>query len=253
MWDVCPPCVCCLQVPWLPWAEQLQDKHTHRHRPTVHTPPQTMGFKEERKLAARMTPWQETLLGKKTHRATMAQNKEALWQPQKKESEWSITRSYAQNWDDGRARSPASRPKNVRMQGRIPTVRENRPLERRAADTAWDDTAKENQWETSKTWHWSTLYACKARREAPNWHYANVYGHSRPYGWHPSHMMSCLYAKSNIDIKIPGRSVIQKTDHTNDTTPQTQAGTVLPTWAKEKPLPLTHPKGPVPEQPSPLH
>jgi len=43
-----------------------------------------MGFKEQRKLSAtRMTPQWETLSGKKTSRATMAQNKEALRQPQK--------------------------------------------------------------------------------------------------------------------------------------------------------------------------
>ena len=37
MWDACPPCPCCLQVPWLSWAEQLQDKHTQAQTNSTHT------------------------------------------------------------------------------------------------------------------------------------------------------------------------------------------------------------------------
>jgi len=59
-------------------------------------------------------------------------------------TEWSVTRSYSQNGDDGCARSPSSRPKSLRMQGRSPTVHKNGPEERRAAaDTAWNDAATE--------------------------------------------------------------------------------------------------------------
>ena len=59
-------------------------------------------------------------------------------------TEWSITRSYGQNRDNGCARSPASRPNSIRMQGTSPTVHKNGPEERRAAaDTAWNDAAKE--------------------------------------------------------------------------------------------------------------
>ena len=75
---------CHLQVPWLPWAEQLQDKHTHRHRPTLHMPPLTMGFKEDRKLSARtMTPRWEKLSDKETYRTATAPSEEAPRQPQK--------------------------------------------------------------------------------------------------------------------------------------------------------------------------
>jgi len=77
-------------------------------------------------------------------------------------------------------KKPASRTKNVRFQGRSPTVHENGPLERRAADTAWDDTAEENRWETYKMWHRSTLYVQNARWEVPSGHYAKEYRHSRP-------------------------------------------------------------------------
>jgi len=78
------------------------------------------------------------------------------------------------------SKKPASRPKNEKLQGRSPTVHENGPLERRAADTAWDDTAKESWWETFKMWHRSTLYAQNVRWEAPSGHYAKDYRHSRP-------------------------------------------------------------------------
>ena len=47
------------------------------------------------------------------------------------------------NGDDGCARSPASRPKSIRIQGRSPTVHKNGPEERRAAGTDWNDAAKE--------------------------------------------------------------------------------------------------------------
>jgi len=47
-----------------------------------------MGFKEQRKLSARgMTPQWEMLSCKTTGRATMAQNEEALQQPQKSRAE----------------------------------------------------------------------------------------------------------------------------------------------------------------------
>jgi len=58
-------------------------------------------------------------------------------------TEWSVTRSYGQNGDDACARSPASRPKMVRVQGRSPTVHKNGPEERRAAGRAWKAAAKE--------------------------------------------------------------------------------------------------------------
>jgi len=59
-------------------------------------------------------------------------------------TEWSLTRSYGQNGDDGCARSPASRPKSIRMQGTSATVHDNGPEERRAAaDTAWNAAAEE--------------------------------------------------------------------------------------------------------------
>jgi len=117
----------------------------------VHTPPQTMEFKEERKLSARaMTAGPKKQSDKETDRAATARSKEAPRQPQNsRRTQWSLTRSYSQNGDDGCARSLASRPKMVRMQGTSPTVRENEPVERRDAGTAWN-TAKENQLETSK-------------------------------------------------------------------------------------------------------
>jgi len=58
-------------------------------------------------------------------------------------TEWSVTRSYGQNGDDGCARSPSSRSKSIRIQERRPTVHRNGPEERRAAGTALNDAAKE--------------------------------------------------------------------------------------------------------------
>ena len=105
-----------------------------------------MRFKEERKLSARtMTAGREKLSDKETDRAAIAQSEEALQQPQKtRRTRGSLTRSYNQNGDDGCARSPASRPKMVRMRGTSPKVHENGPVERTAAGTAWNDAAKEN-------------------------------------------------------------------------------------------------------------
>jgi len=68
--------------------------------------------------------------------------------PEKQTTQEALTRSYGQHRDDGCTRSPASRPKNVRMQGRSPTVRENGPVQRIATDTAGNDAADENQPET---------------------------------------------------------------------------------------------------------
>jgi len=61
----------------------------------VHTTPQTVGFKEERKLCARtMTAGPEKLSDKETDRATTAQSEEAPQQPQNsRRTQWSLTRS----------------------------------------------------------------------------------------------------------------------------------------------------------------
>jgi len=48
------------------------------------------------------------------------------------------------NGDDGCVRNLSSRPKSIRIPGKTPTVHDNEPVERRAADTAWNNTAKEN-------------------------------------------------------------------------------------------------------------
>jgi len=76
-----------------------------------------MGFKEERKLSARtMTAGPEQLSDKETNRAATAQSEEAPRQPQKnRRTQWSLTRSYSQNGDNGYARSLALRPKNISM------------------------------------------------------------------------------------------------------------------------------------------
>jgi len=134
-----------------PLGRAAPSQNTHRHRPTLHTTTQTMRFKEERKPSARtMTAGPEKLSDKETDRAAMAQIAEAAQQPQKnRRTQWSLTRSYGQNGDNGCARSPASRPKMVRMQGTSPTVHENGPVERRPAGTAWN-TAKKNRLETSE-------------------------------------------------------------------------------------------------------
>jgi len=56
--------------------------------------------------------------------------------------------------------------------------------------------------------------------------------------------MCSLTVRNNKDVETLVRSKTQKTDNTN-TAPQTWAGTALPTWAEEKPLPsLYMPKGP---------
>jgi len=134
-----------------PLGRAAPSQNTHRHRPTLCTTPQTIGFKEERILSARtMTAGREKQSDKETNGgAATAKSEEAPQQPQKNSrTQWSLTRSYGQNGDDGCARSPASRPKMVRMQETSPTVHENGPVERRPADTAWN-TTKENQLETS--------------------------------------------------------------------------------------------------------
>jgi len=95
-----------------------------------------------------MTPQWETLSGKKTYGAVMAQSKEALRQPQKNRQCKRPLQEVTVNTDDGCTRSPASRPKNVRMQGRSPTVCENGLVQSRVADTARNDAANENQPET---------------------------------------------------------------------------------------------------------
>jgi len=120
--------------------------NAHRHRPTLHTTPQTIGFKEERKLSARtMTGGREKLSDKETDMAATAENEEPPWQPQRNSrAKWSLTRSCGQNGDDGCVRNLSSRPKSIRIPGKTPTVHDNGPVERRAADTAWNDTAKEN-------------------------------------------------------------------------------------------------------------
>jgi len=68
--------------------------------------------------------------------------------PEKQTTQEALTRSYSQHRDDGSTRSPTSRPKNVRMPGRSPTICENGPVQRRATDTARNDTTNENQLET---------------------------------------------------------------------------------------------------------
>jgi len=53
-----------------------------------------------------------------------------------------------------------------------------------------------------------------------------------------------LTVKNNKDVETLVKSKTQKTDDTNNTAPQTRAGTALLTWAEDKPLPsLYMPKG----------
>jgi len=68
--------------------------------------------------------------------------------PEKQTTREALTRSCGQHRDDGSMRSLASRPKNVRMQGRSLTVRENGPVQRTATGTARNDAANENEPET---------------------------------------------------------------------------------------------------------
>jgi len=92
-----------------------------------------------------MTAGREKLSDEETDRATTAQSEEPPWQPQRNgRTKWSLTRSYGHNGDDRCVRSLSSRPKSIRIPGKTPTVHDNGPVERRAADTAWNDTAKEN-------------------------------------------------------------------------------------------------------------
>jgi len=79
------------------------------------------------------------------------------------------------------------------------------------------------------------LYASKARRDTPNWHYAYEYGHSKPQVWCLMCIMCSLTVKNNKDVETLVRSKTQKTDDTN-TAPQTRAGTALLTWTEDKPL-----------------
>jgi len=129
---------------YTPGQGSSKPKRTHRHRPTLHKAPQTFGFKEERKLSARRTTaGREKLSDKETDVAATAKNEEPPWQPQRNSrTKWSLTRSYGQNGDDGCVRNPSSRPKSITIPGKTPTVDDNGPVERRAADTAWNDTAK---------------------------------------------------------------------------------------------------------------
>jgi len=134
----------------MPLGRAASGQNTHRHRLTLHTPPQTMDSKKRENSARTMTAGPEKLSDKETDRAAMAQSEEAPWQPQKnRRTQWSLTRTYSQNGDDGCARSLASRPKNIRMQGTSLTVHEDGPVERRPAGTAWN-TTEENQPEASK-------------------------------------------------------------------------------------------------------
>ena len=135
---------------YTPGQGSSKPKHTHRHRPTLHTTLQTIGFKEERKLSARrMTAEREKLSDKETDMAATAENEEPPWQPQRNSrAKWSLTRSCGQNGDDGCVRNLSSRPKSIRIPGKSPTVHDNGPVER-PADTAWN-TAKENRLETSR-------------------------------------------------------------------------------------------------------
>jgi len=92
-----------------------------------------------------MTAGREKPSDKETDRATTAESEEPSWQPQRnRRTKWSLTRSCRQNGDNGCVRSLSSRPKSITIPGKTPTVHDNGPVERRAADTAWKDTAKEN-------------------------------------------------------------------------------------------------------------
>jgi len=64
-------------------------------------------------------------------RATTAKSEEPPWQPQRNSrTQWSLTRCYGQNGDDGCARSLSSRPKSIRIPGKAPTVHDNGPGEK---------------------------------------------------------------------------------------------------------------------------
>jgi len=92
-----------------------------------------------------MTAGREKLSDKETDRATTAKSEEPPWQPQRNSrTRWSLTRSYSQNGHNGCVRSLSSRPKSIRIPGKTPTVLDNGLVQRRAAATAWNDTAKKN-------------------------------------------------------------------------------------------------------------
>jgi len=88
------------------------------------------------------------------------------------------------------------------------------------------------------------LYTSKARRDTANWHYADEYGHSRPQEWCLMCIMCSLTMRNHEDVETLVRSKKQKAVNTNNTAPQTQAGTALPAWAEDKLLPSLYvPKG----------
>ena len=88
-------------------------------------------------------------MGKKTYRATMAQSKEALWQPQKNRQHKRSLQEVTVNTEMTDAREARLQDlRTLRIQGRSPTVHENGPVQRRAADTARHDAADENLPET---------------------------------------------------------------------------------------------------------
>jgi len=119
-----------------PWTEQLQAKHTQARTNGTHNTTNNGIQTREKTLRKNSDCWTREAVGQ-GDRATTAQSEEAPQQPQNsRRTQWSLTRSYGQNGDDGYARSPASRPKMVRMQGPSPTVRENGPVQRRDAGTA---------------------------------------------------------------------------------------------------------------------
>ena len=225
-------------------------QNTHRHTPTLRARPQTTGFKEERRLssARRRTPRRVTPSDKTTYRAATAQSTEPPRKPRKnrvrQHGPW---HEDTVKRDGACARSPASRPKNIRMQGRAPTLHENGPLETRAADTAWNDAAKENRPETSTPRDRSTLYACKARREAPTWHYADEQGHSRLRGGARCAQRAVRMLRYRYGLRH-GRQMTKMAQHHRHSLERS-----CPIGPKRNPFLLfPRPKGPAPAQPSPL-
>jgi len=139
-----PLCPCHLWIPWFPWAEQFQGKHTQAQTNITHNT-RNNGNQERKLLHNKNDSLTGDAVGQGDRQGRNGQERGgSTAAPENRiRTEWSVTRSYGQNGDDGCARSPASRPKSIRMQGRSPTVQKNGPEERRAAGTAWNAATKE--------------------------------------------------------------------------------------------------------------
>jgi len=221
-----PLCPCHFQVPW---AEQFQGKHrgTDQHYSQHHKQWDSRREKTLRKKNDSLTG--DTVgQGDQQGRSGPERGGSMAAPENRIRTEWSVTRSYSQNGDNGCARSPASRPKSIRMQGRSPTVHKNGPEESRAAGTTWNDTAKERR----KTDPRFTL----VRQEEKIW-MGTMPMSTRI--WDPRYgteahdeLCECKEKQGHRDQ----RKVCDKTHHKNNIAPETQATTALATWAEEKPL-----------------